>query len=282
MPYTKIDWTKARADWEAGLSCAKVAKLYGVSTGAVEGHRKKEAWVRQEPAGPEAVVAGFAPEQTVRKDEALSEAQRRIIELEARLSEAEREADRHRPTVNLPIYKTVAEVRRWVGEAKLADIAGLKLAQMNKDRMKYGLAPISYKDDPAAYEQEIDGILQELLDRRTRWVDPSSRLRTVKMARRRKDGSWFVFEVGVEQQLHNEAGQPGAAIWKQRDKGSKLMMPYLCQMHNCWSDAAVGADGKFLFAGYCSGEHMAFDPYLGREAQPGIAMTISAAGRAAG
>ena len=118
---------------------------------------------------------------------------------------------------------------------------------------------------------EVDKILEELLSRRTKFVDANKRVRVVKMAARNGDG-WDIVQIPVEVQINNEAGQSGAAIWKQRDKGRKLVLPYLCQRIDCWAEAKVGPDGKFLYAGYCSAEHAATDPYLGAQV-PGVAMS---------
>ena len=77
-------------------------------------------------------------------------------------------------------------------------------------------------------------------------------------------------QIVVENQVNNEEGQPGAAIWKARDKGDKLISPYLCQAYNCWEPASVDERGKLKHAGYCSEAHMALDPYLGKRSVPGV------------
>jgi transposase-like protein len=284
MAYTKIDWAKARRDFElAGMSVGKIAQKYGVTASAVLHHKKQDGWTRDEaPADPETISAGFSPEQTIPVGEVVGAAARqRIAELERQLAEAEKEnreqraeLEKHRPTVEWHVYRTTDQVRDFFGEDRLRDIAGLELAAQNKERVKRGLPPFTYQSDPDLYERQIARILKEMLDRRTKWVDANKRVRVVKMAGRNADGSgWNAVQIPVEVQINNEAGQSGAAIWKQRDKGRKLITPYLCQRIDCWLEAAVGGDGKFSYAGYCSQEHMAADPYIGQAAQPGVAMS---------
>jgi hypothetical protein len=279
----KIDWAKARKDWELGMSVGQVAKKYSVTASAVLNHKKNDGWTRDIPSDvpPEQVVQGFAGQQTVRIDEIPGlEARTRIAELERQLAEAERtnreqavELQKHKPTLEWHVYQTPAEVREYLGEEKLRDIAGLELAEQNRMRVKRGLPPFSYESDPAMYEREIGKILEELLTRRTKYIDAGQRLRVVKMAARSPEGGWSIVQVPVEVQINNEAAQSGAAIWKQRDKGRKLVMPYLCQRINCWAEALVGPDGKFVYAGYCSSECFGTDPYLNKTPVPGVAMS---------
>ena len=284
MAWQKIDWAKARKDYEKmGMSTGQVAAKYRVSASAVLQHKKADGWTREQigevPA--ETIVQSFSPAQTVQtRDVPGLEAKTRVAELEKQLYEAESrireqqaELEKHRPTHEWQVYQTPQEVREFFGEQKLQDIAGLELAEMNRERIRRGLSPFSYQSDPELYEQQIAKILEEMLARRTKWVDANKRVRVVKMAARAADGGWNTIQVPVEVQINNEAGQSGAAIWKQRDKGRKLVIPYLCQRIECWAAAAVGPDGKFQYAGYCSAEHAATDPYLGNQAVPNVAMS---------
>lgn len=279
----KIDWRAARRSFEKlGLSTAAVARKYGVSETSVMNHKRAEGWTREqvvEDLPAETVSSSFAETQTVSVEELpqVKEAQR-IAELEAKLREAEErlaqqdaELDKHRPTFELKVYETPEQVREFFGEEKLQEIAGLNLADQSKARVKRGLPPLSYESNPEMIEKEISGTLKEMLTRRTKWIDRTKRCRVVKMAARNPDGTWRAVQVPVEVQLNNEAGQSGAAIWKQRDKGRKLIMPYLCQYMDCWREAAVGPDGKFVYSGYCSPECMSYDPYLQKAMVPGVA-----------
>lgn len=281
--WQKIDWAKARRDWETkGMSTGQVASKYRVSASAVLQHKKKDGWTREQTADipAETIVGSFAPQQTVTVDDVPGlKVQARVAELEQELAEADRkiaeqqeELEKHRPTHEWHVYRTPQELREYLGEAKLQDIAGLELAELNKERIRRGLTAYSYQSDPDMYERQIKKILDDILSRRTKFVDANVRLRVVKMAARTADGGWSIVQIPVEVQINNEAGQSGAAIWKQRDKGRKLVIPYLCQRYNCWAEAAVGPDGKFLHAGYCSAEHAATDPYLGAQVS-GVAMS---------
>ena len=282
MADLKIDWAKARKDYEmAGMSTGQIAKKYGVSVSAIQVHRKNDGWTRETDVPAEAIVQGFAGPQTVQSSEIPSlAAAQRIAQLERQLYEADklaraqaRELEKHRPTLEWHVYQTPAEVREYLGEEKLRDIAGLQLAEQNRARVKRGLPPFSYETSPEMYEREIGKILEELLTRRTKFVDAGQRLRVVKMAARSAEGGWSIVQIPVEVQINNEAAQSGAAIWKQRDKGRKLVMPYLCQRINCWREALVGPDGKFAYAGYCSSECFGTDPYLNKTPVPGVAMS---------
>ena len=281
----KIDWAKARKDYEkAGLSANAVAKKYGVTYQSVRNHKNTDGWVRTEPTDPETIVEGFAPQQIISTADIPSlEARRRIIELERQLYEADQlakkqalELQKHKPTLEWHVYQTPAEARVYLGEEKLRDIAGLELAEQNRARVKRGLPPFSYETSPEMYEEKIHKILEDLLTRRTKFIDAGQRLRVVKMAAPSAEFGWdmpSILQIGVEVQINNEAAQSGAAIWKQRDKGRKLVIPYLCQRINCWAEALVGPDSKFVYAGYCSSECFATDPYLNKTQVPGVAMS---------
>jgi hypothetical protein len=282
---TGTNWLKARADYEQrGLSLQKVATAHGVSVNAVTYHKKKEGWSRDGavPELPaEAVTASFTPEQRVKLTELPAaqevEYQRRIAELEEQLAEAERKAAEYRPTHEHHIYRSVDEVRTHFGEERLREIAALRLAQINRGRMSRGLPTFNYEDRPELYEQEIRAVLTEMLARRTQFVNPQQSLRVVKMALRGKDGEWSLRQIPVEVQISNEAGQSGAAMWKARDKGFKLVMPYLCQRLDCWREATVGPDGKFAHHGYCGPEHEGMDPYLNRRPVAGVTTSRASA-----
>ena len=218
---TKIDWGKARRDFEMnGMSANGIATKYGVSTTAVLGHKKKEGWSRAQVVADlpaETIVESFAPPQTVPLTEIPGAASKaRIAELERQLYEAEQtvkaqqaELDKHRPTLEWHVYQTPAEVREYLGEEKLRDIAGLELAEQNKARVKRGLAPYAYENAPEMYEAQIAKILDELLTRRTKFIDAGQRLRVVKMAARSPEGGWSIVQIPVEVQISNEAGQSG-------------------------------------------------------------------------
>ena len=275
---TGANWKRARADYELrGLSLAQVAKMHGMSANAVGYHKKKEGWSRDGAVSElpaETVVGSFAPEQRIPLPALPSaqevEYQQRIAELEEQLAEAERKAAEYRPTHEHRIYQSVDQVRAYFGEDRLQEIAALRLAQINRGRMTRGLPTFNYEDRPELYEQEIKAVLTEMLARRTQFVNPQQSLRVVKMALKGKDGEWSLRQIPVEVQISNEAGQSGAAMWKARDKGFKLVMPYLCQRLDCWREATVGPDGKFAHHGYCGPEHEAMDPYLNKRPVAGV------------
>lgn len=266
-----VHWPDVRTDWEAGMSKSAKARKYGTSTSAMDYHIKKEGWVKRAPTGPREVILGFKPEQVARiADHPDADLQRRIAVLEAQLRKAEQDVENYKPTKVHHLYTTPEEVRQFFGEEKMQEVAALRLAALNKDRMARGIPTINYETSPELYEREITEITRELLERRTKFVTPESNLRTVKMMRKNRDGTWLLYQVGVEFQLSNEEGQQGTALWKQRDKGAKLVSPYLCQTNNCWMEAAVDKGGSFIYHGYCSVEHEATDPYLNRKGIPGI------------
>ena len=81
-------------------------------------------------------------------------------------------------------------------------------------------------------------------------------------------------QIPHELQVNNEAGQQGAAIWKMREKGAKLIMPFLCMRNNCYVAAAVHPDGTFVYDGYCGQEHRSTDPYVGKTAIEGVTQSV--------
>ncbi|HUX14934.1 MAG TPA: hypothetical protein VMW52_00590, partial [Phycisphaerae bacterium] len=166
----KIDWAKARKDFErTGMSTGQIASKYRVSASAVLQHKKADGWTREQTVEVPAdtVVGSFAPPQTVHVSEVPGlEAKTRIAELEKQLYEAEQqireqreELDKHRPTYDWHIYESPQEVRDFFGEQKLKDVAGLELAEMNKERIRRGLPPFTYESDPGMYERQITKIL---------------------------------------------------------------------------------------------------------------------------
>jgi len=184
----KIEWAKARRDYEKqGMSLAAIARKHGVSVTSVQGHKKSEGWNREQivddlPA--ETVASSFAPEQTIPVEAAPGlRVQQRIAQLEAELAEARRrvvaqeaELEKHRPTVEWHVYTTPEQVRQFFGEEKMKEIAGLALAEQNKARVKRGLPPFDYEHNPEMHEREIVRIVDELLARRTRFIDANQRL----------------------------------------------------------------------------------------------------------
>lgn len=265
-------WAEAQEWYEKeGASLNAVAKRLGVAVSTVRAHRDRDEWgpkgIRADSVA-ETVQAGFAPEQVHRlsEDEAMRlEVERlrsELAEETAKREEAEAQFEKVRPDFPFKVYRSEAEVREFFGD-KLWDIAA---RNQNRERKQDGFAPIEFEQHDPRLKPAVDALVKELLSRTSKFAGQRN-LRVVKMYRP-WDG--HLVEVGVEPQMSNEAGQPGTAIWKHRDKGMKLVSPYLCQLADCWAEASVDSAGRLLLDGYCSTAHRARDPFLKGRAVEGV------------
>jgi hypothetical protein len=162
-----------------------------------------------------------------------------------------------KPTVEVEVYKTGADVERIFGKDKLDEVVEMRLGEINKQRLRSGLLPYDFNNSPEILARTRRDLLAEILSRRTKFAEENPTIRVVKMV---LNGT--MRQVPFEQQINNEAGQQGAAIWRMRDKGAKLCMPFLCMRNNCYTPAAVDDNGSLTLDGYCSAAHRSTDPYL--------------------
>lgn len=271
-------WVLARRLYGEGESLAGIARALDVSVTSVTSHRNKEGWVRDEITEAQAVVAAFKPEQT----HELTDIEReRFAAVEAELAATRAEAARlaglveeQKPTYEVKIYDNPEGVEEYLGTSRVDDLVDLAFGQINIERTKQGLERISPKTvAPEAYAAKRAEILQDFVDRRTKWVNPESLVRCVKLYNPHTKTIW---QCPVEDQFNNEKGSSGSALRIYKDRGHKLVTPYMCQRFNCWNYAAQ-EDGKYLFEGYCSAAHLATDPYISGERKQGMTTSAMAA-----
>lgn len=280
-------WAKVQADFEAGTSKAELSRIYDVTTNAITYRQKKEGWeVKPQVEEPEATVNPEVETSTVEADvewedpvegpppvaddrEALLA---RIGELEQKLAAAEREAAELSPTTHVDLPKSAADVLEFHDRDTLVELVQLRLAAENMDRFKKGMPPLDFQNNPQVLEQKIAEYAQKRAAARNRPPSEIHRQRVIKMIR--PDGN--IVQWPVEEQISNEAGQAGAAIWKAREKGWKLVEPYICQVRDCWQEAATNDFGELSLDGYCSPEHRLLDPYLNSQPVPGVATSKAA------
>lgn len=244
---------------------AQIARRLGVSISSVRDHKQKEGWVHQDPEPDvlaDTVTAAFAGDQTYdATDDPTVEYERKIADLEAKLADAERraaeakaEADEYNPNYEFHQYTTVDEV---IGQFGIDRLRRIVASTENARRKKEGFLAIDFSQDWPQLDPQVKELAADILARRTRFAGTRNQ-RTVKL--------WFkgnLIQTPVETQISNEAGQQGAALWKMRAKGAKLVVPYVCQLADCWREAVIDdTTGRFKFHGYCSEDHEARDPYL--------------------
>lgn len=221
-------------------------------------------------AAAETVISGFGEEmredvtERIRLESALDEMAARLAEAERENASLKERVEDLRPTADVALYSTLAEVEEvWGG--RLEEVVELRLGEINKVRIRQGLLPWDFQRSPDILERTKREVMVELLSRRTKFAEENPTIRVVKMV---FNGN--LVQVPLELQINNEAGQQGAAIWKMRAKGAKLAMPYFCMRNNCWIPAAVDAHGSLTLDGYCLPAHRATDPYLKGTAIAGV------------
>lgn len=276
-------WELGADLYAKGGSLAGIARALGVSVTAVRRHRDEGGWTRGDMDTADAVTAAFAEEQTQPiSDTALDphtageiEADNRVAELERALEEekartrvlAEKVEDQS--TVReVHLYSTPQEVEDYYGKQRIDDMVAKEFGSLNLERTKQGLPRIDPQEvAPEAYRETRERILADFVARRTKWVDPSARVRVVKMWNPHTKAIW---QCPVEDQFNNEKMFRGAAVLHYKNKGHKLISPYMCQRLNCHAFAAVEA-GQMKYHGYCTPQHLQDDPYITAAAKAGVA-----------
>jgi len=220
-------------------------------------------------AAAHAVISGFGEEtedirERIKLESSLDELARRLAEAEEENAELRGRVEELRPTAEVQTYANLAEVEQVWGP-RLDEVCELRLGEINKARLRSGLLPYDFRDSPEIMERTRREVMNELLARRTKFSEENPTVRVVKMV---FNGN--LVQVPLELQINNEAGQQGAAIWRMREKGAKLAMPYFCMRNNCWLPAETDAHGSLSLDGYCSGAHRATDPYLRGRVVPGV------------
>ena len=267
----KDRWALGKRLYSEGESLAGIARALDVSVTAVRNHKDKDGWERAPLATADVVEQAFKPEQT--HEVTQSEAER-LAALQAELAAAKAEAaelaaqvDSQKSTYEVKIYENPEQVEAYLGTDRIDDLVELAFGRINTERTRQGLDRIPAKDiDPKRYEITRAEILQDFVDRRTKWINPESAIRCVKLYNPHTKTIW---QCPVEDQFNNEKGNKGSALRRYKDKGHKLVTPYMCQRYDCWNYADQEG-GKFRFEGYCSGAHLATDPYISAERKAGI------------
>jgi hypothetical protein len=303
--FTDAEWDQIRYDFEVeGLGPAPLEKKYGVKNTALSYRRKRDAWAKRGSLHPEehheAVTFGMPPDVSETRDPVSAtsnastpppdlhhrfdtekvpydaEAQARLealearnAELEAQLSLAEAEAEKHNPRVDVPDLDTPERYREMIPADVLKAQAEEQLAAENIARHRQGMPSLEWSD--AHIERTITEMIERRIRQRTSFVRSNDSMRVLKMVK--PNGT--LTQVPVEVQINNEAGQQGAAIWKARDKGFKIAWPYRCYRHDCWLLAATNELGEMTLDGYCSTEHRAGDPYLKGNVVPGVSTSMT-------
>jgi hypothetical protein len=306
-------WRNARALFEEeGWSQKAIADKYGVSLTTISKHKKKGGWSRDGQPDPtetgpsyaDVVVSGFSDEQTIPLAEAspdaaaISELEERLAAAEERARKAEARAEEVSPTHLADLgddYDQEAGVNAviaYLGRDYLEEVAAKKF---NRERKADGFVAIEFAEGDPRLAAAVKDLALRLWQNRSKFADESS-MRTVKMAVKDPNHptGWSLRAIPVTPTVNNEAGQPGASIWKARDKGFKLIRPYLCQLQNCWRKAAE-ENGQLTYSGYCSQAHAGRDVFLtgktvggvttsqvGSMSQPGSGFQVSKIGTVGG
>lgn len=259
----KIDWSEARADYEAGMSQAAVARKYEVSVSSVRNHKKSEGWIApadddvttENASFTESVIEAFGDDVIDVSDDPSI----RIAQLEAELAASKAQLAEASDDIKVTLYDTVAGVIDYFGADRIAKIARTKL---NAERKAQGFPPVELALDNYEVQEKVQELAEELLSRRTKFAGENN-LRTVKMAYpdQRMPQGYRLVAIPVEPTFNDEVARPGRALSLQRAKGFKLAVPVICHRGPCWLPAAQ-ANGKLTFEGYCSEAHMNDDPFL--------------------
>jgi hypothetical protein len=264
MTKTAKFWEMVRTAYEAGEVQTEIAEKFDVSVGSIQGHAKKDGWVKADGtvSGADAVLSELNDELAAR-----------VAELEAQVADVEAEAERLSPSVKLKLPTTAQEVLDSHGDDVFRELTLLKIAGENMARFQKGLPPLDFTNNPEIVDAKMLEYAEKVAAQRKKPPSEIYRQRVVKV--KKLNGN--LVQIPVEEQISNEAGQAGAAIWKAREKGDKVLDPYLCQMRDCWLEAATDTVGQLSLNGYCSVEHRSFDPYLNQNDVANVATSRSAA-----
>ena len=191
----------------------------------------------------------------------------RIAELEAANKALEAKVVDLRDSADVELYDTEEQVLEVVGVHNIREMALGRFGMENLKRAKAGKPPLNLATDAPDYlEDQIQRIAAELVRERTSHINSLHRLRCVKMVH--SDGT--LYQLPMEEQINNMAGEELAPMAKARAKGHKIANPYMCQVWNCWLRSPRNEDQSFVYEGYCSEAHQAWDPYLNQKPTPGV------------
>ena len=65
-------------------------------------------------------------------------------------------------------------------------------------------------------------------------------------------------QLPLEAQINNAAGSIADGVLKYRNKGAKIVTPFLCLLFDCYRPAALDDAGNPVFGLYCSEDHFRF------------------------
>lgn len=193
-------------------------------------------------------------DRIVELEEKVAELDALLAEKDAELEEARELVEEYKPTVDVSgfLMESPDDVKARFSEQHLRDIAAAELAEINRQRHKNGLPPITYSDEE--WEKKIAEAVEDLINdrHRTNIPEPPHRLmRGLKLIF--PDGS--LRQVPYESQINNLAGSIADAIERYKLKGAKPTEPLLCPTYDCYRVSLVGDDGRFAYRGYCSRDH---------------------------
>lgn len=268
MASTKLSeelWADLEAAYRGGAKVTDLAEKYGVSTQAIYKRRTAGKWEREIPDEERPVEdeVKYDPEELAVQ---LVEAEAKIAAMQEKLDAAEAEAEALSPYKHVDLPRTAQDVLEFHGMETMREMAYEHIAFENMARAQRGLPAFDYRANPQIIEDKIQQLAQHQAERRNRPPSEIFRQRVVKMVK--PNGT--IVQWPVEEQISNEAGQAGASIWKAKEKGLKLLEPYICQVRDCWQEAEIDDHGQLTLNGYCSPEHRALDPYL-NQGQPNVA-----------
>lgn len=178
-----------------------------------------------------------------------------IAALEAERDELREAYNRARPDVSIPIY-TMDNVEDQRGLKALRESATAYLAAENRKRMKEGYEPLYTALNGPEYEamvaDRIEVEKREMVDNQTRWTlsDDYAGMGTNTIKLQHPNGNQI--QAVVEGQVNNEAAARGVGLTNYRERGFKVIVPYRCQLYNCWEEATTEGRNEF-----CTAQHAA-------------------------